>query len=393
VTSPQIAYLAHHVLSDATARWASLGYPNPLEIGRPVGAKIGQVQGGAQFWTAGYTPQRTVVFWLGLPDAEPVVPSGLQPRMAAGMWHAVMQYAARELPPSDWPQPAGITRIDVCDPSGLLPTQACPGVVREIFMTGSEPSAPDSLYRTFQINRETGRLATVFTPPGLVEERTFLVPPAQARGWAAAAGLPIPPEDYDAILSGQPDPNVQITAPAVFAYTRGEVRVRGTAAGENFRAYQVLVGQGLNPDTWQQIGLEGNAPVEEDLLAVWDTHGLEGLYAVRLQVVRQDQTVDIATIQVTLDNTPPVARIPYPVNEQVFRLSASRQITFQADVQDAVGVQRLEWSVDNQPVGTTTQEPFVLAWRAVRGAHVLSVQAFDLAGNPSAKEQVRFTVE
>ena len=39
VLSPQLAYLMTHILSDETARWPSLGHPNPLEIGRPAGAK------------------------------------------------------------------------------------------------------------------------------------------------------------------------------------------------------------------------------------------------------------------------------------------------------------------------------------------------------------------
>jgi membrane peptidoglycan carboxypeptidase len=47
VVSAQLAYLVHHVLSDESARWPSLGYPNPLEIGRPVGAKTGQITSGA----------------------------------------------------------------------------------------------------------------------------------------------------------------------------------------------------------------------------------------------------------------------------------------------------------------------------------------------------------
>jgi len=38
--SPQLDYIMNQVLSDETARWPSLGHPNPLEIGRPAGAKL-----------------------------------------------------------------------------------------------------------------------------------------------------------------------------------------------------------------------------------------------------------------------------------------------------------------------------------------------------------------
>ena len=36
------------------------------------------------------------------------------------------------------------------------------------------------------------------------------------------------------------------------------------------------------------------------LLATWNTQGLRGLYAIQLQVIRNDQTVDTAIIQVTI---------------------------------------------------------------------------------------------
>jgi hypothetical protein len=60
-----------------------------------------------------------------------------------------------------------------------------------------------------------------------------------------------------------------------------------------------LVGQGLNPQEWIQVA-EKNEPVTSDVLAEWNTNGLSGLYAVQLQVVRSDQKVDTAIIQVTV---------------------------------------------------------------------------------------------
>jgi hypothetical protein len=56
----------------------------------------------------------------------------------------------------------------------------------------------------------------------------------------------------------------------------------------------------LNPQEWIQLGSDVNTSVENDVLAEWDTKGLSGLYAVQLQVVRNDQVVDTAVIQVTI---------------------------------------------------------------------------------------------
>ncbi|MGD8404703.1 MAG: transglycosylase domain-containing protein, partial [Anaerolineales bacterium] len=183
VVTPQLAYLLNHILSDEPARWPSLGHPNSFEIGRPVGAKTGQTLDGADVWAVGYTPYRVVTVWTGT-RTESV--SRLSPRLPAGLWYALMQTASREMPPDGWNAPPGITTIEVCDPSGLLPTADCPTVVREVFTDGSQPTQPDNLYRTYEINRETGFLATVFTPPQLVEERVYLAFPPEARDWATA---------------------------------------------------------------------------------------------------------------------------------------------------------------------------------------------------------------
>lgn len=391
VLSAPLAYLIHHVLGDATARWPSLGYPNPLEIGRPSAAKIGQVEGGKQVWAAGYTPQRVAVFSLTLPTGSGS--EQLQPRMVAGMWHALMQYVSHDQPAVDWPEPSGISHVEVCDPSGQLPTSACPEVVSEVFLTGSEPTAPNSLYRDFQINRETGRLATVFTPPALIEEKTFLVVPPQARTWAQTTELPVPPENYDAIQPPDPSPAVQIKSPPLFSYIHGLVTLKGTAAGSGFRTFQIMVGQGLNPQTWLQVGQAGKSAVTEGDLAVWDTQSLEGLYAVRLQVVREDQTVETATIQVTVDNTAPIVRIPYPLAGQEFSAQRDQTIIFQADVSDAVGIRRLVWSIDGKDVGESIQSPYAFPWQAQTGSHTLEVRAYDEAGNIGKSNSIQFSIQ
>ncbi len=388
IVTPQLAYLVHHVLRDETARWPSLGHPNALEIGRPAGAKVGQVEGARQVWAAGYTHQQVAVFSLSLPDNST---AQLSPRMAAGMWHAIMQYTSRDQPATDWTEPPGITHLEVCDPSGQLPTEACPKTASEVFLSGSEPNSPDTLYRTFQINAETGLLATVFTPSSLVEEKTFMVVPPQARAWAQASNLPVPPQDYDAIQPPVPSADVRITMPQLYAFVRGQVLLKGTASGEGFKSYQVQVGQGVNPQTWLRVGEEGSAPVVDGEFGVWDTPEQDGLYSIRLQVVRTDQIAETAVIQVTVDNTPPLVRVPYPIMGQEFEQASV--ITFQAEGEDTIGVERLIWLVDGKVVSETSHAPYVLAWQARPGEHVLEVKAIDLAGNEGTSEQVHFSVK
>jgi len=389
VVTPQLAYLLNNVLSDEPARWPSLGHPNSFEIGRPVGAKTGQTLDGADVWAVGYTPYRVVTVWTGT-RAE--TDSRLSPRLPAGLWYAIMQTASREQPPDGWNPPPGITTIEVCDPSGLLPTADCPTVVREVFADGSQPTQPDNLYRTYEINRETGFLATVFTPPQLVEKRVYLAFPPEARDWAAVNGFDTPPDSYDAIQPINANPDVAISSPSMFADVRGEIEITGTAAGTDLDYYRVLVGQGLNPQNWVQVGTDSRSLVVDDTLVTWDTSELNGLYAVQLQAVRSDQRVETAVTQVTVDNTPPDLSITYPQEGDVLDYENNRQMTFQVAASDNLSLSVVEFYVDGKRVGSVETAPFSVTWSATRGEHELSVVARDRAGNESEVE-IQFEVE
>jgi membrane peptidoglycan carboxypeptidase len=296
VVTRGLAYLMNHALSDETARAGWLRDTRLLEVGRPAAVKLGQTDDGRDTWAIGYSPVRVVAAWTGVRDTSPL-PGG--PRGVAALWNALMQSASQNVPPEDWALPPDVLVVNVCDPSGMLPTPDCPNVVNEVFLNGNEPQQADTMYRRFSINRETGLLATVFTLPQLIEERVYLVVPADARSWAESAGLAIPPSAYDVIQAPPFNPDVNISAPELFAEVGGMVRIEGTAAGAEFVSYRVLAGQGLNPQEWFQIG-EGTQSVTNGLLAEWDTSGISGLYAVQLQVIRSDQRVDTAIIQVTV---------------------------------------------------------------------------------------------
>jgi membrane peptidoglycan carboxypeptidase len=306
VVTPAMAYVMTHVLSDEPARWETWGRQNPLEVGRPAGVKVGQTVDGSDAWVVGYTPSHVVVTWTGVRgdfESSPLQggPRGvLTPRFPAALWNALMQTASANLTPDGWTKPQGVAVMTVCDPSGLLPTRECPNLVTEVFLTGSEPTQADTLFREFSVNRETGLLATVFTPPELIDNRVYMLIPENARAWAQSEGLPIPPSSYDAIQPPTFNSNANITSPQLFADVNGVIKIIGTASGDDFLYYRVQVGRGLNPREWIQVGSDSFEPVENGLLAEWDTTDLSGLYAVQLVVVRNDQVIETAVIQVTI---------------------------------------------------------------------------------------------
>ncbi len=283
IVSAQLAYLITDVLS-----------ANITNFGRTMAFKAGQTADGADTWAAGYTPQRVVVAWMG----------GTQLSLGpvTSLWTALMLTSSQDLPPDNWPQPDGILRIKVCDPSGMLPGEACPNLVDEIFIEGYQPTQVDNLFKSYEINRETGLLATVYTPEQLVEKRVFMEVPPAAQAWANAVNLPVPPDQYDNIQPPAPNPNVEITSPAMFDSLTGSLIIRGTAQGSNFSYYRLQYGLGLNPQNWTQIGSDISNHVMNGRLAVWDTTGLKGLYSLQLLVIHEDHSLQTTSVQVTLDN-------------------------------------------------------------------------------------------
>jgi len=179
----------------------------------------------------------------------------------------------------------------------------------------------------------------------------------------------------------------------MFAYLRGKVIIRGSAAGSDLVSYSLQAGEGLNPRSWLQIGPENSVAVREGVLGEWDTSGLNGLYALRLVVVRGDNRVENAILQVSVDNLPPRPVLIYPDSGQEFSGGPNFQITFQASVEDGVGIQRVEWLLDGKPIGENLVAPYSLTWTATPGAHTLQLRATDLTGNQAESELVSFTVK
>lgn len=388
VISRELAYLVTDALADETARWPSLGAQNVFEIGRPAAVKMGWVEGEQSHWTAGYTPQRTAVVWVSLPDN----PSGGLARISSGVWRALMQYASRDLPSLDWEVPQGITKMEVCDPSGMLPTENCPRVVSEVFLYGSEPTRYDNLYQVRQVNRDTGLLATVFTPPELIEERVYLIAPPEASEWISAQGLAAPPEQYDTAYAPRYSSSASLTSPENFQFVRGTVPIRGTIRGDDLVAYYLQVGQGLNPSAWIRSGEEKTRPSINSLITDWDTTSLEdGVYALQVVVLRENQRVEKITVLVSVDNTPPVLEIPGLVDGEILEYRAGAEMTFLAAVSDNAEIAEVKFYLDGRWLGDRVNPPFAVTWPKQRGSFTLRVLAVDMAGN-TTEQEIRFSV-
>jgi membrane carboxypeptidase/penicillin-binding protein PbpC len=390
VISEGLAFLLNDILADEAARPAAMGTGSALDIGRPAAAVTSTSP--AEVWTMGYTPDLVGGAWVGAEPGE--VLAGVNAlNGAAPIWHALLRYASRDLPSETWTMPADVTEIEVCDPSGYLPTPYCPRVVREVFLAGTEPTNSDPLYRPFRINKETGRLATYFTPLDQVEEVVYFVPPPEAEAWARSTGVQAPPSEYDRIPErANAGLDAAIEEPGFFDLVAGQVAIRGRADGSDFESYRLDIGQGLDPRSWTQIGEEQRTPVGAGRLGIWDTSGLSGAAIIRLSVIHQDGTVTTAAVPVTVDNEPPTITMTLPAAGATFAPS-DREVAIQVAAADDTQLDHVVVYVDDRPVLNRREAPWLARWPiGGQGKHVLRARAFDAAGNWADSEVVEIQI-
>ncbi len=213
--SPQVAYLVTNVLSDDLARIGAFGEDSVLRLSRPAAAKTGTTTDFKDNWTIGYTPDLAVGVWVGNADNEPMYKiSGITG--AGPIWHDFMEEAHRGISVREFERPDGLVEIEICDTSGLLPTELCPRRRLELFIAGTEPVDYDDSYRALSVDAATGwlwvdmpaasggasRAQPLTIVPSLAAEgcrgprieKVFRILPADAQEWGRKQGIPEPPD-------------------------------------------------------------------------------------------------------------------------------------------------------------------------------------------------------
>ncbi|HOT91609.1 MAG TPA: transglycosylase domain-containing protein [Anaerolineae bacterium] len=403
VLEPRLAYLITDILSDRQARIAGFGSPNAMELSnnRPAAAKTGTTNNFTDNWAVGYTPQIAIGVWQGNKNADDFMINTPGARGAAYIWHALMEYALKDEPIVPFTRPEGLVEVTVCAVSGLKPNGHCP-TRTELMIPGTEPTETDNIHQVFLVNRETGKLATIYTPPELVEERVYMVLPPEAQDWINS--LPeerraelVPPTEYDTIYGpNQTQAEVAVISPTAYSYVKGVVPIIGNARGGNFAFYRLVFGKGLNPTEWMQIGPDHWNQVDNNILEFFDTTGIEdGLYTLQLQAVGQDQGVRLATLQFTIDNTPPKVDLTYPVDGSEYTYGVDEWVNLNAEVQDNYAVARVDFfkGDETEPFKVRNIAPFNVNWTlSGPGEYKFRVVAYDAAGNKTETEAVKIRV-
>jgi len=200
IVDERVAYLITDILSDNAARQPSFGPVSPLKLDRPAAAKTGTTTDFRDNWVVGYTPNLVVGVWVGNVDNTPMREvtgvSGAGP-----IYNLFMRQILLGQPKLEFQRPEGLIQVNVCALSGKLPTPACPLTHQEWFIPGTQPTASDTWYQVYEIDKTTGLLATLETPRENVVEQTYIVLPQEARQWGIRTGLRLPPTGGEVILT------------------------------------------------------------------------------------------------------------------------------------------------------------------------------------------------
>jgi penicillin-binding protein 1B len=106
-----------------------------------VAGKTGTTNDGRDAWFVGYSSRLLALVWVGFDSGEPHGMSGA--KAALPVWIDFMKQAIDAYPQADFEVPAGISFSDIDATNGKRAARACPVIVREAFITGTEPPLCD----------------------------------------------------------------------------------------------------------------------------------------------------------------------------------------------------------------------------------------------------------
>jgi len=384
VLQASVAYLVNDILADSQARASTLQAPQPfLDLPGAVAVLDGMSSDNRGSWTLGYSPDFLLALHTSRADAAPMSLDPARRLGSAPVWHTLLNRARtqRSLPPRAWQKPPDIEEFLVCETSGMLPisTEHCP-TRREQLPAGSILQR-DSLWQTVEINRATGQLATVNTPPADILRQSFFLPPEPALDWWLANDRPMPPGDDTAANPQASQPALQLTAPSDFAYVGATVEIAGRINRPGAQRWRLEYGADVNPSQWTPITESAVTSEPSTITSTWHTAQLNGTYSLRMTGSFADHSQYADTILLTIDNKPPQLALTL----RDASANAGRQV-LQADASDNLSVERVEFYVDDELLAIDQEFPYGTALPANLQNALLRALAYDRVGNRSVSQ-------
>ena len=136
VIDPGTAYILTDLMKDVVRFGTATG----ANIGRPAAGKTGTTNDEGDAWFVGFTPDLVAAVWVGFDDVKkPLGKNETGGHAAVPIWTGFMVEATKGKPARDFPQPAGIVRMQVDREKGLL---ACPDTENPVYVAFKEGTEP-----------------------------------------------------------------------------------------------------------------------------------------------------------------------------------------------------------------------------------------------------------
>lgn len=177
VISEQVAYLMVDIMQEVVK--AGTG-TNAKLANMPVGGKTGTTTKNLDAWFIGYTPYYTAAVWMGHDEPKNLgFTGGSYP---AKLWQNIMSTIHKNKPSKSFEMPGGLAAVEICKESGKRPSELCAldqrgsSVRTEVFIKGTEPAFEDicDVHVVREIDISTGKLASPYCPPSLVQSKVFI---------------------------------------------------------------------------------------------------------------------------------------------------------------------------------------------------------------------------
>lgn len=252
--SSQISYVISDILSDEKARIPGFGEKNPLVLSRPAAVKTGTTTDWHDNWTVGYTSSYTVGVWVGNNDNRAMRHiTGVVG--AAPIWNQFFESYLKGKPVESFEKPKGMKAVEICKTDGLLPGDACPVRMTELFIEGTEPIKISKLYKKITVDKRNGLRASATCPAEFTDEKTRIEYPPEVYSWAVSNNQPLIPSEYSPLCDGADDTqisgsSIQIIYPkdnAVFMQAPDSIAHRAIV-------FEVATPPGVTSVTWTVDG-------------------------------------------------------------------------------------------------------------------------------------------
>lgn len=108
-------------------------------IRRPAAGKTGTTENFKDAWFVGYTPDLVAAVYIGY-DEKNKGTGRTGSQLAAPVWASFIKEALKDMPPREFPVPAGVVRVKICPDDGLLAGDLNTKALEAVFAKGTEPT-------------------------------------------------------------------------------------------------------------------------------------------------------------------------------------------------------------------------------------------------------------